>query len=85
MLHTYIANLQNSIIWAQHQDDIDVLYLARDNMNQLLNFITTLPEALQTQAHQTIDNVLPMEWPMWMEACRYEDFESCVATSEVFH
>jgi len=85
MLHTYIANLQNSIIWAQHQDDIDVLYLARDNMNQLLNFITTLPEALQHRAHQTIDNVLPMEWPMWMEACRYEDFESCVATSEVFH
>ena len=85
MLHNYIENLQNSIIWAQHQDDIDVLYLARDNMNQLLNFITTLPEALQHQAHQTIDNVLPMEWPMWMEACRYEDFESCVATSEVFH
>ena len=85
MLHNYMANLQNSIIWAQHQDDIDVLYLARDNMNQLLNFITTLPEALQHQAHQTIDNVLPMEWPMWMEACRYEDFESCVATSEVFH
>lgn len=85
MLHNYIASLQNSIIWAQHQDDIDVLYLARDNMNQLLNFITTLPEALQHQAHQTIDNVLPMEWPMWMEACRYEDFESCVATSEVFH
>jgi hypothetical protein len=54
-------------------------------MNQLLDFITTLPEALQTQAHQTIDNVLPMEWPMWMEACRYEDLESCEVTSEVFH
>jgi hypothetical protein len=85
MLHNYIANLQNSIIWAQHQDDIDVLCLARDNMNQLLDFVTTLPETAQYQVHQHIDDVLPMEWPMWMEACRYEDFDCSAASGEVFH
>lgn len=85
MLHNYIANLQNSIIWAQHQDDIDVLCLAKDNMDQLLDFVTTLPETAQYQIHQQIDDVLPMEWPMWMEACRYEDFEICVAAAETFH
>ncbi len=85
MLHNYIANLQNSIIWAQHQDDIDVLCLARDNMNQLLDFVTTLPKTAQYQVHQQIDDVLPMEWPMWMEACRYEDFECGSAVGEVLH
>ncbi len=73
MLNNYIDNLQSSIIWAQQQDDIDVLCLARDNMNQLMDFVTTLPAADQMQAHQHIEDVLPMEWPLWMEACRYED------------
>ena len=73
MLGNYIDNLQNSIQWAHCQDDIDVLCLARDRMDQLMSFVTTLPEADQLQAHQHIDQVLPMEWPLWMEACRYGD------------
>ena len=83
MLNNYIDNLQSSIIWAQQQDDIDVLCLARDNMNQLMDFVTTLPAVDQMQAHQHIEDVLPMEWPLWMEACRYEDgasTEYCEAT-----
>ncbi len=73
MLGNYINNLQNSILWAQQQDDIDVLCLARNNMDELLNFVNTLPATAQLQAHEHIDQVLPMEWPLWMEACRYED------------
>jgi hypothetical protein len=73
MLSNYIDNLQSSILWAQQQDDIDVLCLARDNMNQLMDFVTSLSKDDQLQAHQHIDQVLPMEWPLWMEACRYED------------
>ncbi|MCP3908984.1 MAG: hypothetical protein GY712_13320 [Oceanicoccus sp.] len=83
MLNNYIDSLQSSIIWAQQQDDIDVLCLARDTMNQLMDFVTTLPTADQMQAHQDIEDVLPMEWPLWMEACRYEDGASnkhCDAT-----
>ena len=85
MLNNYIDNLQNSILWAQQQDDIDVLCLARDNMNQLMDFVTTLPEADQMQAHQHIDAVLPMEWPLWMEACRYEDSASVSDTEVTLH
>lgn len=73
MLGNYIDNLQSSIQWALCQDDIDVLCLARDHMDQLLNFVTSLPEAEQQQAYCHIDSVLPMEWPLWMEACRYQD------------
>lgn len=73
MLHTYIDQLQHSIQWAEQQDDIDVLCLARDSMDQLLAFVSTLPAAAQMQAQQRIDRVLPMEWPLWMEACRYQD------------
>ena len=76
MLSNYIDNLQSSILWAQQQDDIDVLCLARDNMNQLMDFVTNLSEDDQLQAHLHIDQVLPMEWPLWMEACRYEDSSS---------
>lgn len=73
MLNDYLVDLQNSIKWAQHQDDIDVLCLARDNMNQLLGFVATLSETAQCQVHQHLHELLPMEWPMWMEACRYDD------------
>lgn len=73
MLSHYIDNLESTIQWAQYQDDIDVLCLARDRMNQLLDFVRFLPERDQIKVQQTIDRVLPMEWPLWMEACRYED------------
>ncbi len=75
MLGNYIDNLQSSIQWAQCQDDIDILCLARDQMNQLMTYVTTLPEVEQQQVHLHIDQVLPMEWPLWMEACRYQDGE----------
>ncbi|MEE8059886.1 MAG: hypothetical protein V3T17_18960 [Pseudomonadales bacterium] len=73
MLSNHIANLQSNIQWAQYQDDIDILHLARDSMNRLMAFVSTLPDTDQQQAYQHIDQVLPMEWPLWMEACRYED------------
>ena len=51
-----MTNLYNSIIWARQQDDIDVLCLARDSMNQLMDFVTTLPAVDQIQAQQHIEN-----------------------------
>jgi hypothetical protein len=73
MLSNYLENLQNSIVWAQTEDDINVLCAARDQLDQLLSFVSTLPQPDQIHAHLHIDKVLPMEWPLWMEACRYED------------
>ncbi|MGK0499158.1 MAG: hypothetical protein ACJAYG_000790 [Oceanicoccus sp.] len=75
-ISSLIDNLQHSILWAQQQDDMEVLCLARDNMDQLMSVVDSLPLADQLQAHYHIDQVLPMEWPLWMEACRYDDGSS---------
>lgn len=80
MLNQYIESLESTIQWAQYQDDLDILCLARDRMDQLLDFVQTLPEPDQIKAQMTIDRVLPMEWPLWMEACRYEEAAVSVAT-----
>ena len=85
MLSHYIENLESTIQWAQYQDDYDVLCLARDRMDQLLDFVQTLPQREQLKAHMTIDRVLPMEWPLWMEACRYQDAEAVASQSVTFH
>lgn len=85
MLTNYIDNLQSTIQWAQYQDDLDVLCLARDRMNQLLSFVDTLPVNDQQQAYQHIDEMVPMEWPMWMEACRYEDIVQAEVTVVTLH
>jgi hypothetical protein len=85
MLESHINNLQASIQWAQYQDDIDVLNMARTTMDELVHFITTLPESQQQDAYLHIDNVLPMEWPIWMEACRYNDSEPVAAQPVVLH
>jgi hypothetical protein len=85
MLSNYIENLQSSIQWAQYQDDIDILCLAKEQMDQLVTFVTTLPAAAQQVAYRDIDRVLPMEWPLWMEACRYEDSQPVNAQAVVFH
>jgi hypothetical protein len=79
MLDTYINQLQSTIQWAQFQDDIDTLCLARDRMDQLLDFSHSLPVVEQQRLQQRLDEVLPMEWPLWMEACRYQDGQSASA------
>ena len=85
MLSNHIENLQNSILWAQQQDDLDVLCQARDNMDQLMSFVSGLPASEQMKAQQTIEQVLPMEWPLWMEACRYEDTAGNTQTKIILH
>ena len=73
MLNRYMTELQSSIQWAQLEDSIEVLNQAKSSMNRLLEFVDTLPATEQQMAQQKIDDVLPMEWPLWMEACRYGD------------
>jgi hypothetical protein len=74
MLKDYFSNLQECINFARSQDDLDILFLARERMNQLLSAVSALPLEKRAKAQQDIDDVLPMEWPLWMEACRYHDF-----------
>lgn len=85
MLSQYIDNLENTIQWAQYQDDIDVLKLARHHMDTLMAFASTLPVPEQVRIHQKLDQVLPMEWPLWMEACRYEDGAAVSVQSATLH
>lgn len=85
MLSHFIENLEKSIVWAQQQDDIDVLNLAKDNMDQLLSFVETLPATDQIETHQQIDRMIPMEWPLWMEACRYEDSPMHTQSAHTYH
>lgn len=85
MLDQYFENLQHSIQWAKYEDDLDVLCLAKHNMDMLMELITTLPSDDQQKAHRKIDEVLPMEWPLWMEACRYEDGQHNKNSGIVLH
>jgi hypothetical protein len=85
MLKDYIQNLEHSIVWAQHEDDFDVLCLAKQNMDQLMDFVSELSVDDQQRAHRRINQVLPMEWPLWMEACRYGDFEMREMAGTTYH
>ena len=73
MLASYVQNLQGCIQWASLQEDMDVLCLARERMQELEQFVSQLPAAEQQSAYLLIDDILPMEWPLWMETCRYEE------------
>ncbi len=73
MLSTHMEDLQNCIQWAQYQQDVDVLCLARVRMQALEKCVGQLPAPEQQRAYRQIDAMLPMEWPFWMELCRYED------------
>lgn len=77
MLASYMENLQGCIQWASLQEDMDVLYLARERMQELEQFVSQLPAAEQQSAYLLIDDILPMEWPFWMETCRYEEEQQC--------
>ncbi len=79
MLENYFNDLQDCIACAHHQDDLEILFLAKERMNKLLLVVNTLPVKDQVIAQQHIDMVLPMEWPLWMEACRYNDLEKTEA------
>lgn len=83
MLSSYIENLQGCIQWARLQEDSDVLCLARERMQELEQYICQLPEADRQSAYLLIDDMLPMEWPLWMESCRNEDEQQ--AARAVFH
>lgn len=85
MLNQYIEDLQNSIQWAHFDNNFDVLCLAKQKMDKLMKFVSTLSGDAQQRAHQQIDQVLPMEWPLWMEACRYQDDAGIWQQNVVFH
>ena len=73
MLASYMENLQGCIQWASLREDMDILCLARERMQELEQFVSQLPAQEQQSAYLLIDDILPMEWPLWMETCRYEE------------
>jgi hypothetical protein len=85
MLSSYIENLQGCIQWASYQEDMDVLWLARERMQELEQYIGQLPESERQGAYLLIDELLPMEWPLWMETCRIEDEQQQQAGQALLH
>jgi hypothetical protein len=82
MLNNYLADLKNTIYWAQCQDDMDVFNLARKRMEKAVRFVASIDCAQTRQAaYSEIDELLPTEWPMWMEACRYQDLPASVGVT----
>ena len=73
MLSEFVQNLENSIKWAQFDEGIEVLMLARDNMEKLVDYVATFDPLQQDKVLSDIDKLLPMEWAFWMEVCRSED------------
>ncbi|MFT5578080.1 MAG: hypothetical protein ACI9WS_000832 [Paraglaciecola psychrophila] len=85
MLDRFIDQLQDSIDRAQLQEDINILHLARHRMAQLQVALLSLPPGQQVRLQRDIDRSLPMEWPLWMEACRCDDGEEIAAESAQLH
>jgi len=83
MLDRFINQLQDSIQRAQLRDDITVLHLARHRMEQVQTALLSLPLGQQVRAQRDIDRALPMEWPLWMEACRYDDGDIAAASQQL--
>jgi hypothetical protein len=81
MLNHYLVDLASSIQWAQCQDDMDVLRMAKARLNDAISYVAGMDCDQQKQAaFAQIDQLLPMEWPMWMEACRFGDAATADAT-----
>ena len=73
MFKQQLANLRTSIEWAQRDQSLDIFRMAGVQLEKLESYVYCLSEHEQRQALQAIDSLLPMEWPLWMEACRYND------------
>ncbi len=73
MLNQYFQDLENSIKWAEFDQGTDILMLARDNMEKLIDFAEAYPSAQKQKILNDVDAMLPMEWVFWMEICRSED------------
>ena len=73
MYDRQLDNLRISIEWAQRDQNLEIFRMASVQLETLESFIKSLSEFDQHKAFQAIERLLPMEWPLWMEACRYND------------
>ncbi|WP_019528728.1 hypothetical protein [Dasania marina] len=73
MFNQQLANLRTSIEWAQRDQSLDIFRMAGAQLEKLECYVCCLSSQQQQQAYQAIESMLPMEWPLWMEACRYDD------------
>lgn len=73
MFDHQLENLRRSIAWAEQDQDLEIFRMASVQLQALERCVIGLSEQEQNQAYNAIDAMLPIEWPMWMEACRYDD------------
>ena len=73
MLNHHFRDLQNSIHSAQREPDLTLFELARQRLGQIEAMVAMLPRAEARAVYRRLDALLPADWPLWMEACRYGD------------
>ena len=73
MFEQQLENLRRSIQWAEQDQNLDIFRMAGVQLQALERYVLGLSEQEQPRAYQAIDNMLPCDWPLWMEACRYGD------------
>ena len=81
MFDRQLENLRRSIAWAQQDQNLEIFRMAGVQLQALERYVVGLSEQEQHQAYTAIDAMLPIEWPMWMEACRYDDVAVQSATA----
>ncbi|HUH36611.1 MAG TPA: hypothetical protein VL027_01575 [Spongiibacteraceae bacterium] len=85
MLSTHLQSLQQTIHSALVCQDPDLYRLAGARMERLLDYLGQLPAPLAGEVHAKIDQMLPFEWPLWMESCRFEGSSPSVRAAAVLH
>ncbi len=83
MLTNALQGLRDSIQWAHGRADIELYDLARQRMEDLEAVIHCLPAHMQEEVYLLVEELLPMEWPLWMEACR--DNNQAAGASPTLH
>ena len=73
MFDRQLDNLRLTIEWAQRDQHLTMFHTAKTQLHQLEACLAHLPKFEQRLLYRLIDEILPMEWPLWMEACRYND------------
>ena len=73
MFDQQLENLRRSILWAEQDQNIEIFRMAGVQLEALERYVLVLSEQDQARAYEAIDQMLPFDWPLWMEACRYGD------------
>jgi hypothetical protein len=71
VLNTQLHRLENSILSAQLHADVDVYRIASQRFDELMEEVECLPIDEAWLMEERVYELLPSDWVLWMEVCRY--------------